>query len=120
MAGELKHTLDKVTDVLGGTAGKMGAAATRTADGFVESAAIGNRYELDAALIALQRTGSEPIRVFAQKMLLDHTTAKHQMGAALEMNETSGVALPPETLDTRRESMIKHLVEAPADPFDAT
>lgn len=120
MSGELKHTLDKVTDVLGGTAGKMSASATTSAEGFVENATIGNLYELEAARIALQRTGSEEIRVFAQKMLLDHTTAKHQLGAALEMNETSGVTPPPESLDTRREAMIKHLADAPEDAFDKT
>jgi putative membrane protein len=120
MAGELKHTFDKVTDAIGGTAGKMSASATTSADGFVESAAIGNLYELEAARLAMQRSGSEPIRVFAGKMLLDHTTAMHQMSAALEMNETSGVAPPPTALDTRRETMLKHLVDSPVDDFDAT
>jgi putative membrane protein len=120
MTGEIKQTLNKVTDAIGGTAGKMTASATTSADGFVENATVGNLYELEAARIALVRAGSDAVRVFAQNMLLDHTTAKHQLGAALEMGETSGVTLPPESLDTRRESMIKHLAQAPEESFDAT
>ncbi|MEW9855363.1 DUF4142 domain-containing protein [Novosphingobium sp. M1R2S20] len=119
MAGTLKHTLDKVTDTVGGTAGKMNASSVTSSDTFVENAAIGNRYEIEAARIALQRSRSEPIKLFAQKMVLDHTTAKHQMSSALEMRETKGVAMPPQSLDSRRESMLKHLAEAPDDSFDS-
>lgn len=120
MNGGIKHVVDKVTDTVGGTVGKMSASTTSTADGFVESAAIGNRYELDAARVAMKRTRSEPVRLFARQMLLDHTTAMHQMSAALEMNETRGIAAPPQALDTRRETMLKHLGEAPDDDFDTT
>lgn len=120
MSGEIKHAVEKVTDIVGGTAGKMGASTTTTADGFVESAAIGNLYELQAAQIAMQRTHSDAIRLFANAMLLDHTTATHHMGAALEMNETQGVAPPPMELDARRAAMVKHLVDAPEDAFDNT
>lgn len=120
MSGEIKHAMEKVTDVVGGTAGKMGAATTTTADGFVESAAVGNLYELEAAQIAMQRTQSDAIRLFASAMLLDHTTATHHMASALQMNETAGVAPPPMELDTRRAAMVKHLVDAPEDAFDNT
>lgn len=120
MSGEIRHAMEKVTDVVGGTAGKMGAATTTTADGFVESAAIGNLYELEAARLAMQRTQSEDIRLFAQSMLRDHTTAAHHMSAALEMNETQGVAPPPMELDSRRSAMVQHLLDAPDDAFDNT
>lgn len=120
MAGEIKHAFDKVTDTIGGMAGKMGAGMTSSADGFVEQAAIGNRYEIEAARLAMQRSGSELVRLFAQRMLLDHTTAMHQMSAALEMTETADVSAPPPGLDTRRQTMIRHLADAPDDDFDAT
>ena len=120
MAGEIKHVFEKVTDVVGGTAGKMGAAVTTSADGFVENATIGNLYEIEAARVALQRTNSDAIRVFALNMLNDHTTATHHLEAALEMNETAGIAVPPPQLDTRREAMLKHLFDAPEESFDTT
>ncbi|MGE0776347.1 MAG: DUF4142 domain-containing protein [Sphingomonadaceae bacterium] len=120
MAGEIKHGFNKVSDAIGGTAGKISASTTTTADSFVENATIGNLYELEAAKTVLRRARSEPVRLFARKMLLDHTTAKHQMSAALEMNETNGVAAPPQSLDTRRETMLKHLAAAPESDFDAS
>ena len=120
MAGEIKNTLDKVTDAVGGTAGKMGAAMTDSADSFVEKAAIGDRYEIEAARLALQRSNRQEVKAIASKMIDDHTTSTHHLLAALEMNETRGVAAPPRTLDTRRQTMLDHLAKAPADAFDST
>lgn len=120
MAGEFKHALHTVTDVVGGAAGKMEAAATTSTDGFVESATHGTRYELEAAAIALHRSADEKVRQFAGIMLSEHTTAMHQLGAALEMNETHGAVAPPNAVDARRASMIKHLADAPDGSFDHT
>lgn len=120
MAGELKNTLGKATDAIGGTAGKMSASMATGADGFVEDAAIGNRYEMEAARIALKRGRSDEVKSFAKTMIADHTTAKHHLHAALEMNETRGVKPPPGELDTRRRTMIQHLEEAPDGAFDST
>ena len=120
MTGGLKHTIDKATDMIGGTAGKMSAGTISSADGFVNNAAIGNLYEIEAATIGMQRANAEPVKAFARKMLLDHTTAKHQMSAALEMKETNGVSTPPQSLDTRHEAMLKHLSDSPEDDFDTT
>lgn len=120
MAGTIKNTMDKVTDTVGGTAGKMSAAMTTGADGFAENAAIGDMYEIAAARIALLRSTSEPVRQVARKMIADHTTSTHHLQAALEMNETKGVSPPPRQLDTRRKTMIDHLEQAPDDRFDTT
>lgn len=120
MTSELKQTVDKAADALGGMAGKMGAAMTTEPDGFVENAAIGDMYEITAAQIALQKSRSEAVRGIASKMIADHTTSKHQLQAALETNEAKGVAKAPQELDTRRQTMIKHLEEAPEDDFDTT
>jgi putative membrane protein len=119
MTSEVKKTLDKATDALGGMAGKMTAAMTTEPDGFVENAAIGDMYEIAAAGIALRKGRSDHIRMMARQMIADHTTSKHQLQAALEMNETRGVAPPPRELDMRRQTMIRHLEEAPEDGFDA-
>lgn len=120
MAGELKSTLDGIGDVVGGTMGRMNASGVTSADSFVENAAIGNRYELAAADIAVERRLSGPAGAFAAQMIADHTTSKHHLQAALSMNETQGVAPPPEKLDSRRQAMVKHLREAPDDAFEAT
>jgi putative membrane protein len=53
-------------------------------------------------------------------MIVDHTANTHHLLAALEMNETRGVPAPPQVLDARRSTMIKHLREAPDESFDST
>ena len=118
--GEIKNTLDKAVDAIGGTVGKMSAGTAVTAEQFVQNATIGNLYELAAAKLALARSTSPDVKLFAVKMIADHMTAMHQMQSALETSETQGVAPPDNALDTRRESMVKHLQEAPDDAFDET
>lgn len=49
--GEIKNTMKEALDTVAGMAGKMSAAATTSADSFVESAAIGDIYERTAAQI---------------------------------------------------------------------
>ncbi len=120
MAGGLKNTLDKVTDTVGGAAGQMSAVMTKTADSFVENATISDLYERTAARTALRRSADPQVQMVARQMLSDHYTSTHQLQAALEMNETRGVAIPQEALDTRRETMVTHLNEAPDDAFDKT
>lgn len=120
MAGTLKNTLDTVGDAVAGTMGKMNAAMVADADTFVENLAISNQYEVEAANIALARSRPGPVKMFAQKMVADHTTAKHHLEVALMMNETKGVAAPPKALDSRRETMLKHLREAPDGAFEST
>jgi len=112
---EMKDMVNKVTDAIGGTMAKLGAASTTSADGFVEQAAIGDAYEIAAAGIALRRSRNDAVRTTAARMISDHTTSRHHLQAALEMNETRGVALPPDRLDTRRETMLEHLAEASED-----
>lgn len=118
--GEIKNTFDKLADTVGGAAGKMKASGTTHADTFVAEAAIGNLYEIAASSIALTRSASPELQAFARRMIEDHTTATHQMESALETNETRGVAAPEKGLDARRQSMVKHLKEAPDDAFDET
>lgn len=124
MSGEQKgvigHTIDTVMDAAGGMMGAAKAAATTTAGAFVENAAIGDRYEIEAARLALQKSQSPEVRNAAQRMIVDHTANTHHLLAALEMNETRGVPHPPQALDTRRQTMIDHLREAPDEAFDKT
>src|SRR5690606_33575950 len=119
--GGLRGTMDKVTDTVGGMVGKASAATVTTAESFVENAAIGNMYEIEAARIALQRSRSEPVREFAQTMIDDHMTATHQMMSALRSSEVTrshGSLQAPTELDARRSSMIEHLQKAEDADFD--
>lgn len=118
--GTAKNVVEKVKDAVGGVAGRVSAAMTSSANHFVENAAIGDLYEIKAAELALRRSSSPQVKSFAEKMISDHTTSTHQLGAALEMNETKGVSSPPTELDSRRKAMLKHLEDASDDGFDST
>lgn len=118
----LRHTMDKATDAVGGMVGRVEAksAGSKSAAAFVENAAIGDKYEIEAAKIALGRARSEEVRQAARQMIADHTTSTHQLRSALRMNETKGVPPPPAGLDERRKTMIEHLDKAPGEDFDST
>lgn len=126
-AGNEKHegmqrTMDKTGDAVGGMVGRMTAstAGSTRADEFVESAAIGDLYEIASARLALRRARSEEIKAAARKMIADHTTSTHQLRSALRMNSTKGLPPPPIEMDERRKTMMEHLEAAPDDKFDAT
>jgi putative membrane protein len=119
--GGLRGTMDKMTDTVGGMVGKTAAATVTDARSFVEKAAIGDMYEVEAARIALQRSRAAPVLTMAQMMLDDHTTSTHQMMSALRSSEVTrphGGLMPPTDLDTRRRGMIDHLRNAADDEFD--
>jgi putative membrane protein len=118
--GTLKHFVGKVTDTIGGMVGQMGASMSTNADSFVESAAIGDMYEITAAKIALKRSHSDPVRAIAEKMIEDHTENTRRLQEKLATSEARDVARPPQSLDSRRRSMVDHLEEAPDDSFDST
>jgi len=116
----VRNTVHKMQDALGGVAGRMSASMTTAADSFVQNAAIGDLYEIASSELALERTASPEVRAWAKQMIDDHMTSAHQLSAALEMNETRGVAPIPTELDTRRRKMYEHLESAPPEKFDAT
>jgi putative membrane protein len=118
--GIVGNLVDRAMDAVGGAIGAASAATASSADAFVENAAIGDRYEIAAARIALARSRSAEVRRAAATLIVDHMANSHHLLAALEMNETRGVAAPPQGVDARREKMLKHLDEAPDDKFDTT
>ena len=124
-AGGLKATLNKASDLVGGMVGMASAstAGAHDSQAFVMNACVGDLYEIEAGRIAVQRAASPGVREFGAMMVEHHTTAMHQMQSALASSEVTQVLpnLSPTTeLDHRRQGMIKHLLEAPADAFDRT
>lgn len=93
---------------------------TSRSSGIVESAAISDRYEIEAARIALKRTGSQAIRNTAQTMIDDQQANSRKLKSAVAASAKVDESDLPSPLDTRRSTMIDHLKEAPADKFDKT
>jgi putative membrane protein len=102
--------------VVGRVSAKTAGAQSSTA--FVQNAAIGDMYEIEAARIALDRARSPRVLEVAQMMIDDHTTNTHQLRSALRMNETKGESSLPESVDRRRKSLLEQLRQAPDDEFD--
>jgi len=116
----VRHTFDKLQDVVGGMMGRMSASMVSSANQFVEKAALSDRYEIMAGRIALRRTKSPDLVMLAKTMIADHTASTHNLQAALEMQETRGVMAPPAELDARHKTLVEHLEAAPDDMFDST
>jgi putative membrane protein len=124
-AGGLKGALNKMSDMVGGAVGMASAstAGSHTTAGFVQNACIGDLYEIEAGRIAAERSRNDAVREFGRMMVEHHTTAMHQMKSALmssEVRRDFPDLQPTGELDNRREGLLKHLQEAPADDFDKT
>lgn len=113
------RVVEKAVDTVGAVAATANAATTTSAETFVEKAAIGDQYEIAASRLALSRSRSPEVRQVARQMIADHTANSHQLMAALEMNEAAGVPAPPRALDSRHQTMIDELNDAPEDSFDS-
>jgi putative membrane protein len=101
----------------GDVAGKMGSKA------FVTKACVSDLYEVQAGRLAAEQGRSDAVREFGQMMVEHHTSAKHQMQAALMSSEVTRFLpdlKPVTTLDERREGMLDQLRLASGDDFDRT
>ncbi len=84
---------------------------------FVEKASISDRFEIESSRLALEKSQSQNIKEFAQKMIDDHTKSSEQLKATLPQSQVpAGVA--KETLDARHAQIMKRLQSADGAEFD--
>jgi putative membrane protein len=124
-AGGFKSAFNKASDMVGGAVGlsSVKTSGAHSAEAFVANACVGDLYEIQAGMVAAQRATSNSVRAFGEMMVEHHTTAMHQMQAALGSSEVTRDfpdLSPTDELDERRRGMMKHLVEAADDDFDKT
>jgi predicted outer membrane protein/sporulation protein YlmC with PRC-barrel domain len=81
---------------------------------FVEKAAIGNQFEIQAAQIALQKSGSDQVKQLAQRIMDDHEKAGDQLE---QIVQDLGTQAPTE-LDQEHQQQIQALQDAPEDQFN--
>lgn len=92
-----------------------------TSEAFVTDVGVGDLYEVAAGELAAQRATSDAVRTFGEMMTEHHTTAVHQMRAALMSSEVTRVLpeLSPATaLDERRQAMLDQLMQAADEDFE--
>jgi len=105
---------DKVGAAVGATsAATMGGHDTGA---FVDNAAQGNMYEIQAAQIAEQKSTSPGVKAFAKMMITDHTALTNQMKPLIAK---AGKTAPAD-LDQRRKGFLDNLNAASPKDFDKT
>ncbi len=118
--GALHRAVDKAADTVGGMVGRASAntAGSHSAGSFVESAALGDMYEIAAGKVALQHARSEKVKEAAGMMVEDHTASTERLRAALQASETPDLPGLPDSIDAGRKSLLDHLQATPAEAFD--
>jgi putative membrane protein len=114
----VQSAVDKMQDAIGGAVGFASAttAGSHSTAAFASNALQSNRYEIDAARIALERGRSAEVRSMAQEMIDVHTGLGERLVRQLE---NAGVSFDPHhDLDQRRRGMLDNLKTASADEFD--
>jgi putative membrane protein len=99
-------------------AGPVGMASASTlgsmnASAYVMNAARSDMYEIAAGKLAEQRSHSDRVKMFARKMIHDHTQTTAQLKARLP----HGMTLPT-ALDKRRSGMLDDLRASRPGEFD--
>jgi putative membrane protein len=83
---------------------------------FVQTAARGDMFEIQAAKTALDKSKSDSVKSFAQMMIDDHTASTEKLKAAVEKSKVK--ASIPKDLDKKHSDMLDHLKKASASAFD--
>ena len=91
-------------------------ANTTSAQEFVNKAAVANKFEIESSQLALDKAQSDDVKLFARKMVDDHTKTGEQLKELLA-NEDSKITAPTE-LDKKHQGLLDKLHASPADTFD--
>lgn len=82
---------------------------------WVKVVASANLFEIESSKLAVQRSSSEDVKLFAQKMIDDHTKAGEKLAEVLKKQSA---ALPGEKLAAKHAGALKLLTAADKANFD--
>jgi len=94
--------------------GSSAVAQDNAKQSFAQKAALSNRFEIEAAKLALQKGKDGSAKEYAQDMIDDHSKSLSELEEAAKAER---VILPLE-LDAENMKKLKGLSEAPASDFD--
>ena len=86
-----------------------------TPQGFVDTAAASDMYEIEAARVAQEKGQSDAVKQFAQMMIDDHTTSTENLQAAA--GQVSGVTVAPR-MTAMQQQMLTELQNTGTEAFD--
>jgi putative membrane protein len=101
----------------GGIASAPAAELTAEAREYVQKAAMGDLYEIEASKVALARTRSDEVKKFAQEMVDAHTKSSDELKARLA--RAGQIVELPTMLDAEHQKRLDDLKAANARTFDA-
>ncbi len=81
---------------------------------FIMTAAMGGMAEVEMARLALQKSASESVKQYAQKMIDDHTAANNEL---MQVASLKGVMLPTQP-DAKHMSMMAKMQKLSGMEFD--
>jgi putative membrane protein len=85
---------------------KQDAAPSPPTATFVAAAADGNRFEILSSTLALQRSQSEPLKAFANRMISEHTTAAEKLAQVLKQENLTA---PSDQLAAKHKAALEEL-----------
>jgi len=92
----------------------MQPAAAMDASEFATKAAVSNMFEIASSELAIEKTGNDAVKAFADQMLSDHRKAGEEFAAAAA---TDGVT-PPDALDQPHQAILDNLSGLEGEEFD--
>ena len=108
-----------VVAVAAATAFSVAAYAEMTGtEEFVHKASIANKFEIETSKVALEKTGNEDVKSFAQRMIAEHKETGEKLAATLKESGTK--AKVESKLDDKHQRMLDELKETQAADFDKT
>jgi putative membrane protein len=81
---------------------------------FMEKAAMGGMYEVEAGKVAAQKASSEEVKKFGQRMVDDHTKANDEL---TQLADKKGVKVPKD-LDKKFKAKVEKLSKLSGADFD--
>jgi putative membrane protein len=90
------------------------AEADGATKNYVEKAAIGDMFEIEASKIALDRSKVQPVKDFAKMMIDAHTATSQEMGGLA----TAAGVMAPSALDNDHSGKLEELRTASLQDFD--
>jgi len=86
-----------------------------TPQGFVDTAAASDMYEVEAARMAQEKGQSDAVKQFAQMMIDDHTTSSQNLMEAA--GQVSGITVAPR-MTAMQQQMLRELENTGTEAFD--
>lgn len=98
-----------------GVLGRFGGATVPSDASYVQQAAAGNLFEMEAAQLALTQAQRPDVRALARRLLEEHSRATQALSAA---TLRAGMAAPVPGLTAGQQQMLGQLRQTSPDAFD--